>query len=122
MQQTGAGQPRRIDWRAASAGLLVAVVIQLAGSALLLGVGRVAGTGLLTFSALVLGGVIAGLLGPAAGSTWNGMVVGIGYVLVTALVPGSSDMTGLIVGDLVVLSGGTLGGWLSGRARALGRR
>jgi len=118
----------------------VAVVVQLIGAAVLFGGrgGSFLGQGLLTVSAILLGGFLAGWIGPIAGGMWNGMTVAIGFIAVSALARtileaqlsravglsgfSSSDMTGLIVGDLVELSGGTLGGWLSHRVRVLAAR
>lgn len=137
MDGTGAGRVSRIDLRAASVGLVAAVMLQLLGSSVVFGgrAGNPFAQGVLTFSALLVGGFLAGWLGPVAGSAWNGTVVAIGFIAVAALARtiletqlartvgplalGSSDMTGLIVGDLVELSGGTLGGWLSRRTRTL---
>ncbi len=140
MDEPKARQGSRVDWRAASAGLVVAVVVQLIGAAVLFGGrgGSFLGQGLLTVSAILLGGFLAGWIGPIAGGMWNGMTVAIGFIAVSALARtileaqlsravglsgfSSSDMTGLIVGDLVELSGGTLGGWLSHRVRMLAAR
>ncbi len=120
VEKTGVGAPRRIDWRAASVGLVVAVLLELAGSAVLTGGrGGLPGPAFVTFPALVLGGVTAGWLGPASGAVWNGMIVAIGFIGVAALVPGPTDMTALVLDDLVMLSGGSLGGWLTGRVRRL---
>jgi hypothetical protein len=74
---------------------------------------------------------VAGRLGPLTGGVWNGMLVAIGFIVVEALArtimdvrlmgnPGvthASDMVTLFVDDIVALSGGTLGGWLSRFAR-----
>jgi len=127
-----AAAPRRIDWFAASAGLVLAVGLQLAAGTLLLP--RNAGLAtqeLFVFGILLLAGFLAGRLGPAGGGVWNGMLVAIGFIVVEALArtitdvqlmgPAAtahgSDMGALVIGDIVVLSGGTLGGWLSRFAR-----
>jgi hypothetical protein len=126
------GVDRRIDWFAASAGLVLAVLLQLAGGALLFPHGAsLAGQQVFAFGALLVAGFAAGRLGPLAGGVWNGMLVAIGFIVVEALArtitdvqlmgpavsAHGSDMGGLVVGDVVVLSGGTLGGWLSRFAR-----
>lgn len=122
--------PRRIDWFAASVGLVLAVLLQLAAGALLPGVGM-ATQELFAFGILLAAGFVAGRLGPMTGGAWNGMLVAIGFIVVEALArtitdaqpigaaaaAHGSDMGGLVVGDVVVLSGGTLGGWLSRFAR-----
>lgn len=130
--QGQSGVDRRLDWFAASVGLILAVLVQLVGGALLFRKG--AGSGaeqLFAFGTLLLAGLVAGRLGPLAGGVWNGMLVAIGFIVVQALArtitdvqlvgPSAtahgSDMGSLIVGDVVVLSGGTLGGWLSRFAR-----
>jgi hypothetical protein len=123
---------RRVDWFAASVGLVVAVLAQLAGGALLFTHGGSLVTQeLFAFGILVLAGFVAGRLGPLTGGVWNGILVAIGFILVEALArtimdvrlmgnPAAthgSDMITLFVDDIVVLSGGTLGGWLSRFAR-----
>ncbi len=123
---------RRLDWFAASVGLVLAVLAQLAGSALLFTRGgSLATQELLAFGILLVAGFVAGRLGPITGGVWNGMLVAIGFIVAEALArtimdvrlmgnPGvthASDMVTLFVDDIVVLSGGTLGGWLSRFAR-----
>lgn len=123
---------RRLDWFAASVGLVLAVLVQVVGGALLFPHGAGLGSQeLFTFAALLAAGFVAGRLGPLTGGVWNGMLVAIGFIVVEALArtitdvrllgpvgaAHGSDMSGLVVGDLVVLSGGTLGGWLSRFAR-----
>jgi hypothetical protein len=123
---------RRVDWFAASVGLVVAVLAQLAGGALLFTHGASLVTQeLFAFGILVVAGFVAGRLGPLTGGVWNGILVAIGFILVEALArtimdvrlmgnPAAthgSDMITLFVDDIVVLSGGTLGGWLSRFAR-----
>jgi hypothetical protein len=123
---------RRIDWFAASAGLVLAVAFQMGGSLVLFQHGGSLVTQeALAFVVLVAAGLVAGRLGPQGGGVWNGMLVAIGFIVVEALArtitdarllgpaAGShgSDMGGLVIGDVIVLSGGTLGGWLSRFAR-----
>ncbi len=123
---------RRLDWFAASVGLVLAVLAQLAGGALLFTHGGSLVTQeLFAFGILLVAGFLAGRLGPLTGGVWNGMLVAIGFIVVEALartimdvrlmgntgVTHGSDMVTLFVDDIVVLSGGTLGGWLSRFAR-----
>jgi hypothetical protein len=134
MARSQAGDGRRVDWFAAGVGLVLAVVIQLAGGTLLFGSGRgpVVSEGLLTFIALLAGGALAGILGPREGAAWNGVIVAVGFIIVEelagALGPvgrfGSAglDTLGLVIDDVLVLSGGTLGGLLAGAARRLRSR
>jgi len=122
MARSQAGDGRRVDWFAAGLGLVLAVVIQLVGATVLFGGHRSAlvSEGLLTFAALLAGGLLAGVIGPAAGAVWNGVIVAVGFILVEelagALGPvgplGSAglDTVGLVVDDVLVLSGGTIGG------------
>jgi hypothetical protein len=122
MARSQAGDGRRVDWFAAGLGLVLAVVIQLVGATVLFG-GRpsaLVSEGLLTFAALLAGGLLAGVIGPAAGAVWNGVIVAVGFIIVEelagALGPvgplGSAglDTVGLVVDDVLVLSGGTIGG------------
>ena len=129
MARSQAGGGRRVDWFAAGVGLVVAVAVQLVGGTLLFGSNRPAlvSQGLLTFAALLAGGVLAGVIGPSAGASWNGVIVAVGFIVVEelagALGPvgrfGSAglDTLGLVVDDVLVLSGGTLGGLLAGAVR-----
>ena len=129
MARSQAGDGRRADWFAAGLGLVLAVAVELLGSSLLFSSGRpgVVPQGLLTFVALVMGGALAGLLGPAGGAVWNGVIVAVGFIVVEelagALGPigrfGSAglDTLGLVIDDLLVLSGGTIGGLLGGAVR-----
>ncbi|HEX9097818.1 MAG TPA: hypothetical protein VF990_17150 [Candidatus Dormibacteraeota bacterium] len=120
---------RRVDWFAAGLGLVVAVVIQLVGSTLLFGShrGPLVSQGLLTFVALLVAGTLAGLIGPAAGAVWNGVIVAVGFIIVEELAGavgpigpiGSAglDTLGLVIDDVLVLSGGTIGGVVASVAR-----
>jgi hypothetical protein len=122
---------RRLDWFAASVGLVLAVLAQLAGVFLFTHGSSLATQELFAFGILLVAGFVAGRLGPLTGGVWNGMLVAIGFIVVEALartimdvrlmgnpaVTHASDMVTLFVDDIVVLSGGTLGGWLSRFAR-----
>jgi hypothetical protein len=131
MARSEAGDGRRVDWFAAGIGLVLAVVIQLGGGTILFGSGRgpVVSEGLLTFVALVAGGALAGAIGPRDGAVWNGVIVAVGFIVVEelagALGPvgrfGSAglDTLGLVIDDVLVLSGGTIGGLLAGAVRRL---
>src|SRR5437588_1495316 len=122
MARSQAGDGRKVDWFAAGLGLVLAVVIQLVGGTVLFGGHRTAlvSQGLLTFAALLAGGSLAGLIGPVAGAVWNGVIVAVGFIVVEelagALGPvgplGSAglDTLGLVADDVLVLSGGTIGG------------
>jgi len=129
MARPEAGGGRRVDWFAAGLGLVLAVVIQLVGGTLLFGShrGQLVSQGLLTFCALLAGGLLAGFIGPPGGATWNGVVVAVGFILVAELAGtvgpvgplGSAglDTIGLVIDDVLVLSGGTIGGVAAGLAR-----
>jgi hypothetical protein len=131
MTKTQPGGEKRVDWFAAGLGLVLAVAVQLLGAALLPGSqrGHLIAQGVLTFGALLAGGLLAGYLGPVTGAVWNGMVVGVGFILVEelagALGPvgplGSAglDTVGLVLDDVLVLSGATLGGLAARMARRL---
>src|SRR5438132_1417345 len=77
----------------------------------------------------VAGGFVAGYLGPLSGSVWNGIVVAIGFIVVGQLAgaagpvgplgSGGLDTLGLVIDDVLVLTGGTLGGLLARGARRL---
>lgn len=118
-------EARRVDWFAAGLGLILAVVVELAGDALLFrGRGDAIGRGLLTFGALLAAGFLAGYLGPPATSVWNGIAAAIGFIVVAQLAgtigpvgTGNLDTISLVVDDVIVLSGGTLGGLLARAAR-----
>lgn len=129
MARSQAGGGRRVDWFAAGLGLVLAVVIQLVGGTLLIGTlrGQLVTQGLLTFGALLAGGFLAGFIGPPAGAVWNGLVVAVGFIVVEELAGtvgpvgplGSAglDTVGLVIDDVLVLSGGTIGGLAAGLAR-----
>jgi hypothetical protein len=131
MARSQAGGERRVDWFAAGLGLVLAVVIQLVGGTILFGShrGTLVSQGLLTFGALLAGGFLAGYIGPPAGAVWNGVIVAVTFIVVEelagALGPvgplGSAglDTVGLVVDDVLVLSGGTLGGLAARTARRL---
>src|SRR2546430_1919770 len=129
MARSQAGGGRRVDWFAAGLGLVLAVVIQLAGGTLLFGShrGQLVSQGLLTFGALLAGGFLAGMIGPVGGSTWNGVIVAVGFIVVAELAGaigpvgplGSAGLgrVGLVVVGVVVLRGGTVGGLSAGLVR-----
>ena len=129
MARPQAGGGPRVDWFAAGVGLIVAVAIQLLGGTILFGSSRpdLVPQGLLTFAALLGGGAAAGMIGPVDSAVWNGVVVAVGFILVEELAGhlgpvghlGSAglDTLGLVVDDVLVLSGGTLAGVLVGTLR-----
>src|SRR5207253_461710 len=121
MARSQAGGGRRVDWFAAGLGLVLAVVIQLVGGTLLSGShrGQLVSQGLLTFGALLAGGFLAGMIGPVGGSTWNGVIVAVGFIVVAELAGaiGPVDTLGLVIDDVLVLSGGTIGGLSAGLVR-----
>src|ERR1700682_1210463 len=129
MARSQAGDGRRVDWIAAGLGLVLAVVIQLVGGTLLFGShrGQLVSQGLLTLAALLAGGVLAGLIGPVRGSTWNGFIVTVDFIMVAELAGavgpvgplGSAvpDTLGLVIDEVLVLSGGTIGGLAAGLVR-----
>jgi len=118
-----------VDWFAAGLGLVLAVVIQLVGSTLLIGGhrGQLVSQGLLTFGALLAGGFLAGFVGPPGSGAWNGVVVGVAFIVVEELAGamgpvgplGSAglDTLGLVIDDVLVLSGATIGGLAAGVTR-----
>ena len=134
MARSQAGGGRRVDWFAAGLGLVLAVVVQLAGGTLLIGShrGQLVTQGLLTFAALLAGGLLAGFIGPPAGAVWNGLVVAVGFIVVEELAGtvgpvgplGSAglDTLGLVIDDVLVLSGGTIGGLAAAVARRRSER
>jgi hypothetical protein len=113
---------------------VLAVSIELGGGLLLfggLGRGGAVPEGILTFIGLVLGGFLAGYIGTPRGTSvavWNGIVVAVGFIVVEQLAGvagpvgtfGSAglDTLGLIVDDVLILTGGTLGGLAGGGTRA----
>jgi hypothetical protein len=130
----GKAGERRVDWFAAGLGLVLAVLIQIVGGALLFRSYRpgLLGEGLLTFAALLAGGFLAGYLGPLPTAVWNGMIVAVAFIIVQQLAGATGpigpvgsagmDMVALIVDDLIVLAGGTFGGLVAGGARRLRTR
>src|SRR2546423_4308044 len=116
MARSQAGGGRRVDWFAAGLGLVLAVVIQLIGSTLLFGShrGQLVSQGLLTFGALLAGGVLAGGVGPIGGSTWNGVLVAVGFIVgaepagavgpVGPLGTARLDTLGPVLADVLVLT------------------
>jgi hypothetical protein len=133
MTKTQPGSERRVDWFAAGLGLVLAVILQLVGATIFFGSHRapLVAQGMLTFAAVLLGGLLAGYLGPVGGAILNGMVVGVGFIVVAELAGavgpigplGSAglDTVGLVVDDVLVLSGGTLGGLAARLARRFTR-
>jgi uncharacterized protein YaaQ len=131
MTRSEPGGERRIDWLAAGLGLVLAVLTELGASEVWFGGhrGGVVQQGALTLGALIAGGFLAGYLGPVNGSVWNGIVVAIGFIVVGQLAgagepvgplgSGGLDTLGLVVDDVLVLTGGTLGGMLARGARRL---
>ncbi len=129
MARSQAGGGRRVDWFAAGLGLVLAVVIQLVGGTLLIGGhrGQLVSQGLLTFGALLAGGFLAGFVGPPGSGAWNGVVVGVAFIVVEELAGamgpvgplGSAglDTLGLVIDDVLVLSGATIGGLAAGVTR-----
>src|ERR1700737_2201837 len=129
MARSQAGGGRRVDWFAAGLGLVLAVVIQLVGGTLFIGGhrGQLVTQGLLTFGALLAGGFLAGFIGPPGGAAWNGMIVAVAFIVVEELAGamgpvgplGSAglDTLGLVIDDVLVLSGGTIGGLAAGLTR-----
>lgn len=122
MTKTQPGAERRVDWFAAGLGLVLAVGLQLVGATIFFAGrrGQLVSQGLLTLVAVLAGGLLAGFLGPRNGAVWNGMIVGVGFIAVEELAGavgplgpiGSAgiDTLGLVVDDVLVLTGGTLGG------------
>jgi hypothetical protein len=123
-----------VDWFAAGVGLVLAVAVQLVGGTILFGSQRpgLLAQGLLTFAALVAGGILAGIIGPAAGAVWNALVVAVAFIVIEELANslgpigrfGSAglDTLALVVDDVLVLSGATLGGVLAMAVRRMNPR
>jgi hypothetical protein len=134
MTKTQSGGERRVDWFAAGLGLVLAVVLQIVGATLFFGSHRapLLSQGLLTFAAVLAGGLLAGYLGPIGGAVWNGMVVAVSFIVVAELAGavgpvgplGSAglDTVGLVVDDVLVLTGGTLGGFAARLVRRIAIR
>ncbi|MDQ6882759.1 MAG: hypothetical protein M3077_00780 [Candidatus Dormibacteraeota bacterium] len=131
MTKTQPGGEKHVDWFAAGLGLVLAVVLQLVGGTVFFGShrGQLVSQGALTFAALFIGGLLAGYIGPPGGAAWNGMVVAVAFIVVAELAGavgpvgpiGSAgpDTVGLVVNDVLVLAGGTLGGLSAGLVRRL---
>lgn len=127
-------QARRVDWFAAGLGLVLSVAIELGGSLVVFGGltrGSTVAEGILTFVSLAFGGFLAGYIGTPKGTSvavWNGIVVAIGFIVVEQLAgvagpigplgSGGLDTLGLVVDDVLILTGGTLGGLTGGATRA----
>src|SRR3982074_1020747 len=129
MARSQAGGGRRVDWFAAGLGPVLAVAIRRVGGRLRFPhpPGQRFSQGLLIFGALLAGGFLAGLIGPVGGATWNGIIVAVGFIVVAELAAaigpvgplGSAglDTLGLVIDDVLVLSGGTIGGLAAGLVR-----
>jgi hypothetical protein len=126
----------QIRWPAVLLGFIVAA---LTGMALGTLAGRLAGIenpgtlAWLEFVALLAGGYVAGRLGGQFG-VMQGVAVAVIFILISASVKawweidlatrfgpqvlGPMDMGGLILGDLIHLTGACLGGWLADAGRA----
>src|SRR2546430_435683 len=134
MARAQAGGGGRGGLFGAGLGLGVGVVIQLVGGTLVIGGhgGQLVSQGLLTFGALLVGGFLAGFIGQTGSGAWNGVVVGVGFIVVEELAGamgpvgplGSAglDTVGLVIDGVVVLSGSTIGGLAAGGARRLNLR
>ena len=121
----------QIRWPAVLLGFIVAALLGMllgrAASALA-GVENPGELAMLEFVALLVGGYLAGRLGGQVG-VMQGVAVAVLFILVAASykawveislvsrfgpqVLGPMDMGGLILGDLIHLSGACLGGWLA---------
>jgi hypothetical protein len=119
-----------IRWPAVAIGFIVAAVIAmlLGTAAQLLGIENPGTRASLEFVALIAGGYVAGRLGGQVGMM-QGVAVAILFILISASskawweiqlasafgpnVLGPMDMGGLILGDLVHLTGACVGGWLA---------
>lgn len=120
-----------IRWPAVLAGFIVAAILGvLLGSAAkeLAGVENPGTLASLEFVALVAGGYVAGRLAGSVG-VMQGVAVAVIFILVAASIKawweidlatrygpqvlGPMDMGGLILGDLVHLTGACVGGWLA---------
>jgi hypothetical protein len=125
-----------IRWPAVLLGFVVAAFVgMLLGTAAdrLAGVSNPGTLASLEFFALVAGGYVAGRLGGRVG-VMHGLAVAVIFILVAASIKawweidlasrfgpqvlGPMDMGGLILGDLVHLTGACLGGWLADAQRA----
>ena len=127
-----------LDWRAVGLGFLAA-----AGAAIALGAigarigleGNLGAAASLEFGALLLGGYVAGRQAGRIGVI-QGVAVAVIFIVISASIKawveidlashygphvlGPMDMGGLILGDLVHLTGACVGGWLADTGRAAG--
>ena len=125
-----------IRWPAVLVGFVVAAIVGvvLGSGARLAGIENPGSQASLEFFALMAGGYVAGRLGERVG-VLQGLAVAVIFILIAASIKawweidlasrfgpqvlGPMDMGGLILGDLVHLTGACVGGWLAdlGRAR-----
>jgi hypothetical protein len=130
----------QIRWPAVFSGFIVAALlgVMLGRAAnVLAGVENPGTLATLEFVALVAGGYLAGRLGGQVG-VMQGVAVAVLFILVAASykawveismvsrfgpqVLGPMDMGGLILGDLIHLTGACLGGWLADVQRSMPAR
>jgi hypothetical protein len=130
----------QIRWPAVLAGFVVAALLGVLlgrAASVLAGVENPGTLATLEFVALLAGGYLAGRLGGQVG-VMQGVAVAVLFILVAASykawveismvsrfgpqVLGPMDMGGLILGDLIHLSGACLGGWLADVQRAMPAR
>src|SRR5688572_14415333 len=130
----------QIRWPAVLAGFVVAAVLGMMlgrAASVLAGVENPGTLATLEFVALLVGGYLAGRLGGQVG-VMQGVAVAVLFILVAASykawveismvsrfgpqVLGPMDMGGLILGDLIHLTGACLGGWLADVQRAMPAR
>jgi hypothetical protein len=121
----------QIRWRAVLLGFVAAALLAMLLGGLASRVGQVENPGMLAsleFLALLIGGYLAGRLSGQFG-VMQGVAVAVLFILIAASakawweidlasrygpqVLGPMDMGGLILGDLVHLTGACLGGWLA---------
>src|SRR5712691_10006420 len=120
-----------IRWPAVLAGFVVAALLGMLFGTIAHQVAAIENPGMLAsleFFALLAGGYVAGRLGGRVG-VMQGVAVAILFILIAASIKawweidlatrfgpqvlGPMDMGGLLLGDLVHLSGACLGGWLA---------
>ena len=130
----------QIRWPAVLAGFVVAALLGVMlgrAASVLAGVENPGTLATLEFVALLAGGYLAGRLGGRVG-VMQGVAVAVLFILVAASykawveismvsrfgpqVLGPMDMGGLILGDLIHLTGACLGGWLADVQRAMPAR
>jgi hypothetical protein len=130
----------QIRWPAVFSGFVVAALLGLMLGRAANVLARVENPGTLAtleFVALVAGGYLAGRLGGQVG-VMQGVAVAVLFILVAASykawveismvsrfgpqVLGPMDMGGLILGDLIHLTGACLGGWLADLQRSMPAR